>query len=370
MKKILYTGAFKYPDGDAAGKRVNTIVGSLSDFYDFTVTNWGKGNGKYDCNELNLKNKNIFSKLISYYFMGFKTFNKIKSEMNNFDLIILYNPPFLFSILMLVFAKFKKINIILENTEWYDSNSFPGGKYGPLSLENWLRMRVSYPLFKNIIVMSKFLNEYYTKSIFKRNVVVIPPFSKLKRITKNIENEFITMIYAGSPGKKDRLDRLITDLSNLNDNERSKFKFIFVGFTEKEFLDLYPKMNNYINILRLNVLFTGRIKMSEVESYYSISNYSIFFRENKRYAWAGFPSKFVESISFSTPVISNPVGDISHLINDYGYIYDENLFRNIVTKKENNSIENNIIEAFSDNGIFSVNHNALQLKCFFDGLIV
>lgn len=35
------------------------------------------------------------------------------------------------------------------------------------------------------------------------------------------------------------------------------------------------------------------------------------FRDDKRYAHAGFPTKLVESWSMATPVICNPIGDIT-----------------------------------------------------------
>ncbi|MGR5241597.1 glycosyltransferase [Photobacterium damselae] len=370
MKKILYTGAFKYPDGDAAGKRVHSIIDSLSDFYDFTVTNWGGGNGKYDYNELDLTGRWMITKLIMYYFMGIKTFIKIRKELDSFDAVILYNPPFIFSIIMLIICKIKSISIVLESTEWYESTSFPGGKYGPLSFENWLRMRVSYPLFSNVIVMSDFMREYF----HKKNIIKIPPFShyhgKIKK--DDTDNDIITFIYAGSPGKKDRLDIIVKDLLNLEKGVRDKIKLLFVGFSLEQFVNLYPDFKNNQKQVMENVEFTGRVKMAEVKKYYQMSDYSIFFRENKRYALAGFPSKFVESLSYLTPVITNPVGDISKIIYDYGYSYDNLLFLNIVKGVDNNhikNIHNNIVKSFLDDGFFSVTKNKLKLKSFLDGVL-
>ena len=48
---------------------------------------------------------------------------------------------------------------------------------------------------------------------------------------------------------------------------------------------------------------------------YSRSHFSILFRDNERYAKAGFPTKAMESMVNGCPLITNAVGDLSIILN-------------------------------------------------------
>ena len=59
----------------------------------------------------------------------------------------------------------------------------------------------------------------------------------------------------------------------------------------------------------------------------------IYFRNKNRVSLAGFPTKFVEALSLSTPVITNNVGDIGEYLIDgkNGYVC-ENTIKSIIEK--------------------------------------
>ena len=52
--------------------------------------------------------------------------------------------------------------------------------------------------------------------------------------------------------------------------------------------------------------------------YYKIANFSCLFRNNARYAKAGFSTKVAESLSFGVPVLCNIVGGTDDIIEN-GY---------------------------------------------------
>ena len=58
----------------------------------------------------------------------------------------------------------------------------------------------------------------------------------------------------------------------------------------------------------------GRVDRDEVEKFYSKAHFVVFFRENMRYAKAGFPSKSIESWQHGIPIITNNVGELKNYL--------------------------------------------------------
>ena len=88
--------------------------------------------------------------------------------------------------------------------------------------------------------------------------------------------------------------------------------------------------------------------------HYQVSDFSIILRENKRYAEAGFPTKFVESIACGVPVIANKVGDIQKYITEYevGFLID------------NDNIFNNLSSIISSYSVSQLSKEKMKKKCF------
>ncbi|MDT4876082.1 hypothetical protein FQZ97_1114980 [compost metagenome] len=68
----------------------------------------------------------------------------------------------------------------------------------------------------------------------------------------------------------------------------------------------------------------GKVAQEKIESHYQTADFSVILRESERFTNAGFPTKFVESLSFSTPVISNITSDLGLYLRDgvNGYVVD------------------------------------------------
>ncbi len=312
--KFLYTGAFRFPNQDAAAKRVINISKALPIDVDIDFAGWEddyKGENcytyqGYECfsqGEFSAK-KNAIKRLISFLFRGWRTFNwLIKRE--KYDGIILYNPPLFFSIFMLLYCKFKGIKLILDSTEWYESEHLIGGYYGLASIENYLRMNCAYPLFKNAIVISNFLAKHFEKSNIK-NIITILPISESFEARRHVSSVNTKLVYIGNLGKKDKLDSICDFLIHSEKN----ITLDIAGIDETDFFITYPHLLQHKNELGNLIQFHGRINSERVRDLYLQADFSVFFREKKRYALAGFPTKFIESICYSVPVITNPIGDI------------------------------------------------------------
>lgn len=342
-KKLLYTGAFRFLNKDAAGKRVLANGMAFRDLgFDVHFSGWEsndisvrnderkfKGFSYCSLNELDeKKSSNIFSRVYKFIFRGNKTIYWLENNIDNFDVIVVYNPPSVFSLKLLLYCKRKKIKLILDSTEWYEGSHLVGGKFGLVSIENFIRMHVVYKFFKNKIVISEYLYDFYHNS----KVMKIPPLLPMKKVNitkKSFDATNINVIYAGSPGKKDDIFSFIMLLPRLNLELDANVRLTLVGpdieLISKSLDCLgvdFPVLEQYLDI-------KGFVPHSDVECLYKSADFSIIFRDDKRFAWAGFPTKFVESISNGVPVISNKVGDIVNYLSngDVGHLIEvDNLY--------------------------------------------
>lgn len=98
--------------------------------------------------------------------------------------------------------------IVLDLTEWPDSNETPGGKWSPIYWMSELNMRCVQKKIKNIIPISHLLNEYYSAC----NTLQLPPLIDIsdekwncfKAVDLIEVNQFdgYRIIFAGTPAKK------------------------------------------------------------------------------------------------------------------------------------------------------------------------
>ncbi|MNX69810.1 Glycosyl transferases group 1 [compost metagenome] len=323
--KILYTGAFRFPNGDAAASRVYGVgllfknSGFQVDFAGWEQSSTENGFYKYnghDCysqSEFRTKELNGVSRLFGFFFRGIKTIRWLWNH-REYNVVVLYNPPALFSIGVWLLCRFFRIKVVLDSTEWFSANHLPGGRYGPAAFENWLRMHVAYKVFDNVICISSFLVRHYKK----RNVVYIPPLllgrcgiASRPRIKNRID-----FIYAGNAGRKDKLHPFIFALPGLAEGLNKSVVLHIAGLSWTALAAIIKSNGKDPEIYRSFVECYGRLNAEEVEGLYGASNFSILLRENERYALAGFPTKAVESWGFGCPVIMNSIGDVADIATD------------------------------------------------------
>lgn len=378
---VFYTGMFRFPDKDAAGKRVLNIAKAIEKFNNcenIIIGGWEQGGyeekkmtqkiSHFSFSLLDIQRTSKLKKLFSFLFLGLSVIPWMIKNRNRYSHVMLYNPPFLFTIFCLLIGSLLGKKLILDTTEWYESEHMVGGKYGPASIENWFRMRVAYPLVRNTIAISSFLESYFQKK--NVHVIKIPPLgddSDATKLTNEDDDDIdVTLLYAGSPGKKDRLDKFILEIIK-NKTISTSVRFYIAGITKDIFLETFPACNINNSVLDSNCIFLGRISMSEVNALYKKTDYCIFFRENKRYAIAGFPSKYVEALSNRVPVITNGVGDIVSDFPQTGIIFEpgvDSIDHLIQYAYENkNLLRQNIASVY--NSKYTINANVEKLEEFF-----
>jgi len=337
MKNILYLGGFELPDKNAAAHRVINNAKALKKL-GYNVFFIGvKRNQKEIISEV--KNYEGFyywsikkpHNLISWfkYIISIKKeialINKNNIEINKF---ILYNYPSLKMFKIMKYAK-NNIEIYSDITERYGLSSLKIHDIIKF-FDSEFRIRIlNKKTNGNICISSYLFNLYNNKKC------LIPPLVDLSdekwNISKTQKKRNIS--YVGSPGKKDNLALIvkyflkIKEISNIS-------PLTIVGITEEEFYKSNKELLDYRNKISSFVKFLGRVNHNKAIEIVKESSFTIFFREVNMVSKAGFPTKFVESISCGTPVITNKTSDLNKYLIEgkNGFFIDINSEKNAIKK--------------------------------------
>ncbi len=324
---ILYIGGFELPDKNAASHRVianGKLLKELKCNVDFLGVTKDHNNDNF------WENRNEFEKfdywIISYpkhlikwvnYVTSIKKIKKfIKENDKKYSHIIIYNFPAIASLKLINYCKENKIKLIADCTEWYGLSRY--NLHGLLKfLDSELRMRLVNKKLDGLICISDFLADYYDNI---NNKIILPPLvdtsNKKWNVNVNNNNNKLSFIYAGSPGNnKDKINLVIESLINIY-NKNLNIEFNLVGLDTNEYLDIYPEHKSKIRDIKKFTHFHGRISHEKVILLTKKSDFTIFFREKNKANMAGFPTKFVESITCGTPVITNKTSDLKKYLKE------------------------------------------------------
>jgi glycosyltransferase involved in cell wall biosynthesis len=344
-RKVLYIGGFELPDKNAAAHRVLANGKILNDI-GIEVVYVGISQNTSIRQEL------IATKSHQVYGIDFKvkypstkrewlkylinTQDIIKIiETENINILIAYNYPSISLYRLMAYCKSKKIKIIADCTEWYMPKEENLVFRIIKGLDTKLRMMKIQPKLDGLIVISMFLYNYYSKII--ENVILLPPLvdlneSKWNRSNFNFENNKIRkFIYAGSPGikTKDQLGILIPSFIQAANSVDVDYRLDILGITKGQFYKIWDDISIPI-AFESKIIFHGRVPNSIVIEKLKASDFSIFLREDNLVTRAGFPTKFVESITSGIPVITNRSSDLEK----YLQTGKNGFFLNIESKKD------------------------------------
>lgn len=328
--RILYIGGFNLPDKNAAAQRVIANSKLCRDL-DFEVKLVGLSKTDYqrefiyegfECCNYKYPEKKLDW---IHYLTQASLYTQVINDFRP-DLIIAYNHPAIALMKLHSICKKNNIKLISDCTEWYQPIGnivFKILKF----IDSELRMRWVQRHLDGLIVISQFLNDFYVNN--RTPVLLLPPLvdkseNKWKIAQeRNHEDHIIRLLYAGSPGagNKDRIDVIINAVNVVRSELNIDIQFTIAGITELQFQQIYVGNKEKITS---NIHFLGRISHQEVLDVLAQSDFQIFLRENNRANTAGFPTKFVESISSRTLVLTNTTSDLSmYLKNEVnGFILD------------------------------------------------
>ena len=320
-KTILYIGGFNLPDKNAAALRVVAnslileqlgynvvLVGLTRDRGDAGV--WFK-RGNMEC--MNLAYPSSIDEWWNYLTSA-KSYKQLIADYNP-SAVIAYNHPAVALKKLLKHNRAMGIKTFADCTEWYEPKE---GNALFKMIKKWdVKKRMYEVHFKmdGIITISRFLDDFYKEK--GKKTVLLPPLVDIQdtKWTERKGNNDLNktrLIYAGSPiDNKDRLDWIVGSLSRIlsESGKDNSVELLIIGITEQQYRNMYQVGND--EQLPAFVTFFGRIAHEEVIQHLLHSDFQIFLRERNLSNMAGFPTKFAESISSKTLVLTNDTSNLT-----------------------------------------------------------
>lgn len=326
--RFLYIGAFQLPDKNAAAQRVLGIAKLLRLL-------------EYEVVFLDF-NKDVQEFIdVPHDICGFETYSQpyptdlkqwlrhalspmhvqeVLQKHNDWKGVIAYNYPAIALRRLTSLCHKQNILALADCTEWYAPDCSNLHRMA-VTIDSCLRMRWAQKKVNGVIAISSYLAEYYQPYT---KVVTLPPLvdiedGKWKRTDEVKIDDRINLYYVGSPGanlEKDRLDVIINALDHCPSS--AKMAFHVVGITEIQFIEVFPDCQITVDRLKQqdSLIFHGRLPHREAIALLKNADYSIFLRSQNRMTMAGFPTKFVESITCAVPVITNDTSDLKKYLSD------------------------------------------------------
>jgi glycosyltransferase involved in cell wall biosynthesis len=332
---ILYIGAFRFPEGDAAAARVLGTGKVLRALGYEVVFGGGEAEGRPEdkiepagfsyqgfmyssLGGLERKHSDPFRRIVHQIQTTKYLLHWIDGyRARGIAAIIAYHPLTPTYWALARYARRHKICLIIDITEWSTGRNLPGGSFGPHNIESEFRVRYLYRKSHGIIAVSSFLSDYFRSQ--RCEVVRIPPLvdldeAKWGMITDN-EPGYLKFVYAGSPGNKDLLGNIIQGVL-LVGKEIKNIELHIVGVREDQACKLSGIDLTKLASSGAKIICHGRIPQNEVPKMLSSVDFSILLRPDAKNANAGFSTKLVESLCAGTPVIANATSDIAEYVRD------------------------------------------------------
>jgi glycosyltransferase involved in cell wall biosynthesis len=177
-------------------------------------------------------------------------------------------------------------------------------------------MRFLYGRTGYVIAISSYLADFYRAKGCQ--VIRVPPLVDLTepkwQAVPSKSSHVLRLVYAGNPGRKDLLANIIRGLALLGNNRR-QVELHLVGVTPDQVAAMLGT-EGVSPLPGTTIIWRDKVSQSCVPQILAGCDYSVLLRPHSRYAEAGFPTKFVESLSAGLPVITNVTSDISEYLQD------------------------------------------------------
>ena len=321
--KVLLCSYFKYPNGDAGSVRHEKFAMM---FQQLNCEVLVVGLGKYCDFQINIENGINYTSLRSAdhgFWSKVKSricfWSNLKKQIEEFvpDVILMDDLRPRVTIHLKHYCQKKKITLVHDSVEWYSHQQFKWGMLAPAYLNKNILNRFLIDKTCRVITISKYLTEHFSsKGIDCVNIPIVTSDNDLSS-EKELQ-ETVQFTYAGQAGKKDYINVILSAMALLSDEERKKFKFNILGCSTDQIRNCGISEETF-NKIQPCLAISGRVPRTAVLEQLKKTDFTILVRSPKqRYAKAGFPTKAVESLSRSTPMIANVTSDLGQYLVD-GY---------------------------------------------------
>lgn len=323
MKNALLVCMDHYPNGDAGAVRTQAFAKILKSIgYEPTIVSLGETtNFEFKMYEtfpyISLRSpaSDICSKIINRVSFHQRLNRYLLKDRGTWDVIVFSGVS---KRTIDVFKKYSfrsQIPIIHDSVEWYSPEQFSIGKFHPAYIAKDRLNRKHIDQSMRVVAISCYLEAYFLKRGIKTTRIPVIMDIKAMPQEKAIAPHKMVFIYAGSPGKKDYLNVIISGFAKVKTSVQYELRMI--GITKEQLSTQCAVDPSDIKVLGERLCCMGRISREQVLEQLSQADFTVLMRsEEQRYAQAGFPTKFVESLATATPVISNATSDISNYLQD------------------------------------------------------
>lgn len=322
--QILYVGPFRLPDRNAAAQRVMANAKALRLLgYDVVLAETGDSEGHggpaqrlpdhegFACFRLPMKEQPI----VDHPQISIRQLQELLRTMENPRAVIAYNYPAVPLARLVLHCRRLGIGCAADVTEWYGNDHLSSVLAKSIKwADTVIRMRIIHRRLDALLVISRYLEEFYRRSPGPQ-VVRAPPLvdahdEKWAQRTPPYESETLRLVFAGSTSAaKERLDRTVAAV--VQAALTIPVHLDVVGVTAGQFEKLYPSTARPHPDL---VTFHGRVSHQDALTWVAQADYSVIARDRSRVTDAGFPTKFVESITLGTPALVSPHPDMSTIL--------------------------------------------------------
>lgn len=333
---VYYVGAFQFPDGDAAAARVLGIGKALREVGAAVIFGGWERFGRLEDQtsghheyqgfryvsqaELRHEPLPLVKRALRQVSVGRRTLRWLRQQpLRPRDVVIAYGGGISFLSRLFLWSRTSKVRLLVDCTEWYDPGQLPWGRLGVPWWDSQICLRALNPHVGRLIVISRFLEEYYQKRGCA--VLRVPPLVDLEDVQwrrpplQGLQSGPLRLVYAGSPGRKDLVGNVLQGMAILHGEGRTALLQL-IGPERDWFERSVPEWRALPQAVRENITFGGRVPQSDVPARLAEADFSVLLRPQKRYAQAGFPTKVVESLAAGVPVMTNPTSDIAQYVRD------------------------------------------------------
>lgn len=325
-RSIVYLGPFSFPNGGAAARRIlGNAKAMRAAGYEVLIASGQKGGevttfSEFDgfevvsLGERTAEHLPRLLKHFAYLNMGSKSVSWLDSLPQRPYAVVLYSGYAPYLLRLLPWAKRNGVRLVFDAVEWYQPDSMVG-YLSPYQLNIEFAMRALLPRVPNLISISSYLHKHYTA----RGCCsfVVPPLLDSADIKYSDSgrdaSKPLSLVYAGSPGKKDLLNNIMEAVLQVR-QQGLNIHLSVAGIPAAASAD-YPSVRRAsASLVAGTINFAGVLGHADSMELVRRADFSLLLRNDARYAKAGFPTKFVESLSVGTPVIANLTSDLgSHL---------------------------------------------------------
>ncbi len=225
------------------------------------------------------------------------------------------------------FAKKHGIHMVSDTEDWFDF--FVGNiiRRTYKKYDEEIYVKVLKPKIKNVITISNFLYDYYTKE-HNCNCIVVPSLTvstdkRFQNLPEYVNDGVLRYVYSGNIGYKAGKDRIDWCVKAFSKHAPSHAKFDIFGISFDDYIELFPEDEALARDEKIT--FHGFCDNKTCLQAIARADFSIFARMISQPTLAGFPTKFSECLAMGVPSVTTPTSDLKdYIINGVnGFISEE-----------------------------------------------